>query len=120
MWKIKALALAAAIVSAYGWGYYSGRMAGDLRAVKASNAAWAERNVLTHRLQSADRELAEKKALIMRGVAIETIKYRDIYHEKIISVPDYSRCIVDSGLLDLYRASLGFTRATVGSNGPTR
>jgi len=113
-WWAKTLALAGLLAGAYWWGSSAQRTSCDLAAASRDIEAYGAQSVMQARIDSADRALAEKQAVILRGVAVETIKYKVVYRDRIQN-PAVARCVADSGLLDLYRSAYGFT---VGSGGP--
>ena len=97
------------LLAAYGaWCYHAG--AASVRADAAEQAvdAWVERAALAGRLSAADQRLATAQALIMQGVAIEVTKREVIYRDRIKD-PAVRDCVANSGLLDLYDATLGLS-----------
>lgn len=113
-WWTKTLALAGLLAGAYWWGASAQRTECKLAAASRDIEAYGAQSVMRARVDAADRALAEKQAVILRGVAVETIKYKVVYRDRIQN-PAVARCVADSGLLDLYRSAYGFT---VGSGGP--
>ena len=75
---------------------------------KASNQAWAERFTLQAQLASRDQQLAEAQAAAGQVRTVEVIKKEVIYRDRIkeVAVANYVR---DSGLLQLYDATLGLS-----------
>ena len=97
------------LLAAYGaWCYHAG--AASVRADAAEQAvdAWGERAALAGRLSAADQQLATAQSLIMQGIAVEVTKREVIYRERIKD-PIVHRCVADSGLLDVYDATLGLS-----------
>lgn len=114
-WWAKAAALAVAMAGSYWWGSANQRTECQLATATRDVEAYGAQAVTQARIDSADRVLAEKQAVILQGVAIEAIKYKVVYRDRIQN-PAVARCVADSGLLDLYRSAYGFT---VSSNGTT-
>lgn len=98
-----------ALLAAYGaWCYHTGAASVRAEAAEQAVEVWGERAALAGRLSAADQRLATAQALIMQGVAIEVTKREVIYRDKIktVAVRD---CVANSGLLDLYDATLGLS-----------
>lgn len=120
-WWAKTLALACLLAGAYWWGASAQSTECKLAAVSRDIEAYGAQAVMQARMDVADAALAEKQAVILRGVAVETIKYKVVYRDRIQN-PAVARCVADSGLLDLYRAAYGFAVSSsgpVGAEGPT-
>ena len=101
------LSATVALLATYGaWCYHAG--AASVRADAAEQAveAWSERAALAGKLAATDQQLAIAQALIMQGVAAEVTKREVIYRDRIKD-PATAKCVADSGLLELYDASLG-------------
>lgn len=107
-WWAKAAALAAVAAGAYWWGASNQRTECGLAAAMREIEEYGAQAVTQARIDTADRALAEKQAVILQGVAIETIKYKVVYRDRTQN-PAVARCVADSGLLDLYRSAYGFT-----------
>lgn len=107
-WWAKTLGLGALLAGAYWWGASNAKTDCALAAATRDVEAYGAQSAMQARVDSADRDLAEKQALILQGVAVETIKYKVVYRDRIQD-PSVARCVADSGLLDLYRAAHGFT-----------
>ena len=75
---------------------------------RAANQAWAERFALQAQLATRDQQLADSQALAAQKRTETIIKREVIYRDKIkdVAVRD---CVVNSGLLDLYDATLGLS-----------
>ena len=73
-----------------------------------ANQAWAERFALQAQLATRDQQLAESQALAAQKRTEIVIKREVIYRDKIkdVAVRD---CVANSGLLDLYDATLGLS-----------
>lgn len=106
-WWSKTAVLGVAIAGAYWWGAAGAKTDCALAAAQHAVEAYGARQAAQARIDTADQALAEKQAVILQGVAVETIRYKVVYRDRIQN-PDTARCIVDSGLLELYRAAHGF------------
>ena len=75
-----------------------------------ANRAWAERFTLQAQLATRDQQLAESQQAASEARTETIIKREVIYRDKIktVAVRD---CVADSGLLDLYDATLGLSSA---------
>ena len=73
-----------------------------------ANAAWAERFALQAQLATRDQQLAEAQQAASEARTETIIKREVIYRDKIktVAVRD---CVANSGLLDLYDATLGLS-----------
>ena len=80
----------------------------QLADAKASNLAWAERFTLQAQLATRDQQLADAQAQAAQKRTETIIKREVIYRDKIktVAVRD---CVANSGLLDLYDATLGLS-----------
>ena len=76
----------------------------------SANQAWAERFTLQAQLETRDQQLAEAQQAASEARTETIIKREVIYRDKIktVAVRD---CVADSGLLDLYDATLGLSGA---------
>ena len=76
-----------------------------------ANQAWAERFTLQAQLATRDQQLAEAQQAASEARTETIIKREVIYRDKIktVAVRD---CVADSGLLDLYDATLGLSDTT--------
>lgn len=74
----------------------------------AANQAWAERFTLHAQLATRDQQLAAAQQAASDARSETIIKREVIYRDKIktVAVRD---CVADSGLLDLYDATLGLS-----------
>lgn len=73
-----------------------------------ANHAWAERFTLQAQLATRDQQLADSQALAAQKRTEIVIKREVIYRDKIkdVAVRD---CVANSGLLDVYDATLGLS-----------
>lgn len=112
--------LAAGIYTAGVWyhGYHTADAEWQLRDDKrklydadTANQAWAERFTLQAQLATRDQQLAEAQQAASEARTDTIIKREVIYRDKIktVSVRD---CVANSGLLDLYDATLGLSSTT--------
>lgn len=79
-----------------------------LQQAAKANQAWAERWALQAQLATRDQQLADSQAQAAQKRTETIIKREVIYRDKIntVAVRD---CVADSGLLDLYDATLGLS-----------
>ena len=77
----------------------------------AANHAWAERFTLQAQLATRDQQLADSQAEAAQKRTETIIKREVIYRDKIktVAVRD---CVANSGLLDVYDATLGLSGST--------
>ena len=75
---------------------------------KTANQAWAERFALQGQLATMDAQLAAEQSKAADVRTIEVIKKEVVYRDRIKN-PDTARCVADSGLLQLYDATLGLS-----------
>ena len=108
-------ALVAAFGVGYGYGHHVAYVeakadAQELELSRAgdTNKAWAERFTLQAQLATRDQQLADSQAQAAQKRTETIIKKEVIYRDKIktVAVRD---CVADSGLLDLYDATLGLS-----------
>ena len=83
----------------------------QLADAEASNLAWVERFTLQSQLATRDLQLSEAQTIAAQKRTETIIKKEVIYRDKIktVAVRD---CVADSGLLDLYDATLGLSDTT--------
>ena len=76
-----------------------------------ANHAWAERFALQAQLATRDQQLADSQAEAAQKRTIVVVQKEIIYRDKIkdVAVRD---CVANSGLLDLYDATLGLSGAS--------
>ena len=73
-----------------------------------ANQAWAERFTLQGQLATRDAQLAAEQSKSADVRTVEVIKKEVVYRDRIKN-PDTARCVADSGLLQLYDATLGLS-----------
>ena len=108
-----------ALVAAFGVGYGYGNHVASVEAkanaqelaltqAATANHAWAERFALQAQLATRDQQLAASQAEAAQKRTEIVIKREVIYRDKIkdVAVRD---CVANSGLLDLYDATLGLS-----------
>ena len=101
-----------------GWwyhGYHTADAAWQLRDTErklseaaTANQAWAERFTLQAQLATRDQQLAEAQQAASEARTETIIKREVIYRDKIKTVA-VRNCVADSGLLDIYDATLGLS-----------
>ena len=108
-------ALVAAFGVGYGYGNHVASVAAKadaqelaLKQAATANKAWAERFALQAQLATRDQQLAEAQAEATQKRTEIVIKREVIYRDKIkdVAVRD---CVANSGLLDVYDATLGLS-----------
>ena len=108
-------ALVAAFGVGYGYGHHVASVAAkadaqelELSRAGDANAAWAERFALQSQLATRDQQLAASQREVAQKRTEIVIKKEVIYRDKIktVAVRD---CVANSGLLDLYDATLGLS-----------
>ena len=103
------LAACLSLLTAWSWWLYEhGRSVERGEQAAEANNAWAERFTLQAQLATRDQQLAEAQAKAGQVRTVEVIKTEVIYRDKIkdVAVRD---CVADSGLLQLYDATLGLS-----------
>ena len=107
--------LVAVFVVGYGYGHHVASVAAKadaqelaLKQAGIANQAWAERFALQAQLATRDQQLADSQALAAQKRTEIVIKREVIYRDKIkdVAVRD---CVANSGLLDVYDATLGLS-----------
>ena len=107
--------LVAAFGVGYGYGHHVASVAAkaDAQALELSrasdaNTAWAERFTLQAQLATRDQQLAASQEEAAQNRTEIVIKREVIYRDRIknVAVRD---CVANSGLLDLYDATLGLS-----------
>ena len=108
-------ALVAAFGAGYGYGYHvaSVEAKADMQEMKLSragdaNAAWAERFTLQAQLATRDQQLAASQEEAAQKRTEIVIKKEVIYRDRI-KTPAVRDCVANSGLLDVYDATLGLS-----------
>lgn len=112
------MCLCAIILWSGGWwygGYHTADAAWQLRddeqklsEAAAANQAWAERFTLQAKLATRDQQLADAQQAASEARSEAIIKREVIYRDKIKTVV-VRDCVANSGLLDLYDATLGLS-----------
>ena len=75
---------------------------------KAANHAWAERFALQGQIATRDAQLAAEQSKAAE-VRTETIIKREVIYRDKIKTVAVRDCVANSGLLDLYEATLGLS-----------
>ena len=110
-----AVAAVAMFLAGIGYGYHtrdlsavSEEQALELSRANDANQAWAERFALQAQLATRDQQLAEAQAKAAQVRTVEVIKREVVYRDRIkeVAVRD---CVANSGLLQLYDATLGLS-----------
>ena len=108
-------ALVAAFGVGYGYGHHVASVAAkadaqelELSRAGEANQAWAERFALQAQLATRDQQLAASQGEVAQKRTEIVIKKEIIYRDKIkdVAVRD---CVANSGLLDVYDATLGLS-----------
>ena len=108
-------ALVAAFGVGYGYGHHVASVAAkadaqelELSRAGDANKAWAERFTLQAQLATRDQQLAASQGEVAQKRTEIVIKKEIVYRDKIkdVAVRD---CVANSGLLDLYDATLGLS-----------
>ena len=106
-------ALVAAFGIGYGYGHHVASVAAKANAQElaltqaaTANHAWAERFTLQAQLATRDQQLADSHAEVAQKRTVVLVQKEIIYRDKIknVAVRD---CVANSGLLDVYDATLG-------------
>lgn len=110
-------ALVAAFGIGYGYGHHVASVAAkaDAQALELSrasdaNTAWAERFTLQAQLATRDQQLADSQVEAAQKRTEIVIKKEIIYRDKI-KTPAVRDCVANSGLLDVYDATLGLSNS---------
>ena len=107
--RIIMLSAGLSLLAAWSWWLYEhGRSVERGEQAQRSNQAWAERFALQAQLATRDLQLAEAQAKAAQVRTVEVIKREVVYRDRIkeVAVRD---CVVNSGLLQLYDATLGLS-----------
>ena len=111
-------ALVAAFGVGYGYGHHVAFVAAkadaqelELSRVGEANQAWAERFALQAQLATRDQQLAASQEEAAQKRTEIVIKKEVIYRDKIKDVAVHD-CVANSGLLDVYDATLGLPNPT--------
>ena len=73
-----------------------------------ANHAWAERFTLQAQLATRDQQLADSQSLAAQNRTVVVVQKEVIYRDKIKDVA-MRDCVANSGLLDVYDATLGLS-----------
>ena len=108
-------ALIAAFGVGYGYGHHVASVAAkadanelELSRAGETNRAWAERFALQAQLATRDQQLADSQAAAAQKRTAVVVQKEVIYRDRIkdVAVRD---CVANSGLLDVYDATLGLS-----------
>ena len=108
-------ALVAAFGIGYGYGHHVASVAAkvdaqglELSRADDANKEWAERFTLQAQLATRDQQLAASQGEVAQKRTEIVIKKEIVYRDKIkdVAVRD---CVANSGLLDVYDATLGLS-----------
>ena len=108
-------ALVAAFGIGYGYGHHVASVAAKVDAQELelsragdANHAWAERFTLQAQLATRDQQLAASQGEVAQKRTEIVIKKEIVYRDRIkdVAVRD---CVANSGLLDVYDATLGLS-----------
>ena len=111
-------ALVAAFGIGYGYGHHVASVAAkadanelELSRADDANKEWAERFTLQAQLATRDQQLAASQGEVAQKRTEIVIKKEIVYRDKIkdVAVRD---CVANSGLLDVYDATLGLSDST--------
>ena len=115
---IYACAAICLFLAGFGYGHHVASVAAkadanelELSRAGEANKAWAERFTLQAQLATRDQQLADSQAEAAQKRTEVVIKREVIYRDKIKdgAVRD---CVANSGLLDVYDATLGLSNPT--------
>lgn len=73
-----------------------------------ANQAWAERFALQGQLATIDQQLAQAQQ-DAKNARTETVIKREVIYRDRIKTPAVRDCVADSGLLDIYDATIGLS-----------
>lgn len=113
-----AVAAVALFLAGVGYGYHardvsavSDAQALELKRSESANQAWAERFALQGQLATIDQQLAQAQK-DAKNARTETIIKREVIYRDRIKTPTVRDCVANSGLLDIYDATLGLSDST--------
>ena len=111
-------ALVAAFGVGYGYGHHVASVAAKadaqelaLKQAGIANHAWSERFTLQAQLATRDQQLAASQQEAAQKRTVIVVQKEIIYRDKIKDVVVHD-CVANSGLLDLYDATLGLSNPT--------
>lgn len=107
------------LVATFGYGHSVGVDSERLSQSRAVQDARDERDSVVSALAERDQELAVEQARVAQVRTETVIKWEVIYRDRIKD-PDMRKCVIDSGLLDLYDAANGVSATVGGSDGTQR
>ena len=117
-WMLWAGSAGLLFIIGFGYGHHiaSVEAKADAQDLKVSqltdaNSAWAERFTLQAQLATRDQQLAEAQQLASEA-RTETIIKREVIYRERTKDPVVRDCVANSGLLDLYDATLGLPDPT--------
>ena len=111
-----ALIVAAGVGFCYGYHVASVEAKADAQELELSragdaNKAWAERFTLQSQLATRDQQLADSQALAAQKRTVVVVRKEVIYRDRIKDVA-VRVCVANSGLLDVYDATLGLSNSS--------
>ena len=80
----------------------------ELKRTQDANQAWAERFTLQAQLATRDQQLADAQQAASEA-RTETIIKREVIYRDRIKTPAVRDCVANSGLLEVYDATLGLS-----------
>lgn len=112
-WRLGALALIVGLYAFtslmwYHHGYETATTASEAHHAVQANAAWAQRFTLESQLATRDAQLAEAQQAASEDRQ-KTVTVREVIYRDRIKVRTVRDCVNDSGVWQLYNATLGVT-----------
>jgi hypothetical protein len=93
------------MVAVYAMGYFSGKNAVKLDDFKEYKAAVEARDALQEKLNASDVELQKKQQELKEARAKKVVEKVTIYRDRIKDSAT-AQCVKESGILDLYDATV--------------
>ena len=93
------------MVAVYAMGYFSGKNAVKLDDFKEYKAAVEARDALQEKLNASDMELQKKQQELKEARAKKVVEKVTIYRDRIKDSTT-AQCVKDSGILELYDATV--------------
>ena len=93
------------MVAVYAMGYFSGKNAVKLDDFKEYKAAVEARDALQEKLNASDVELQKKQQELKEARAKKVVEKVTIYRDRIKDSTT-AQCVKESGILDLYDATI--------------
>ena len=90
------------------WAYLHGIETQQSAEYRRANELWAERWTLQGQLATRDAQLAQAQQAA-KNVRTETVIKREVIYRDRIKTPAVRDCVANSGLLQLYDATLGLS-----------